>query len=67
MQCIDPIRLFCAKVLIRYSTFSISEICYRSGFQSMAYFSKLFKNRFSQSPNSFRSANIALNTANDRV
>ncbi len=62
---LQDLRLFYAKDLIRYSNFSISEICYRSGFQSMAYFSKVFKNRFSQSPNSFRRINTPLNAIKD--
>lgn len=64
---LQDLRLFYAKDLIRYSNFTISEICYRSGFQSVAYFSKVFKNRFLQSPNSFRNINTLVNAVRDKV
>ncbi len=52
---IQDVRLYYARDLIKYSEYSISEICYKSGFKSMAYFSKAFKQKFSVSPNSLRS------------
>ena len=52
---LQDIRLFYARDLIRYSEFSISEICYKSGFRTMTYFSKVFKNKFNQSPNAYKS------------
>ncbi len=52
---LQDMRLFYARELIKYSNFSISEICYRAGFKTMTYFSKVFKTKFSQSPNSYKS------------
>jgi len=53
---LQDIRLFYARDLIRYSDFSISEVCYKSGFKTMTYFSKVFKSKFSQSPNSYKAS-----------
>lgn len=51
---LQDMRLYYARELIRYSDFSISEICYKSGFKTMTHFSKVFKTKFSQSPNSYK-------------
>lgn len=48
------IRLDRAKVLLKESNLTISEIAYATGFSSPNYFSTTFKGKFSQSPKAFR-------------
>ena len=40
--------------LVKYTNQPIAEICYKSGFQSTTYFSKLFKKKYGKSPNKLR-------------
>lgn len=51
---ITNIRLNKAVSLIRNSEHSIQEIAYMVGFNSQAYFSKIFKNHFKISPTTYR-------------
>ena len=51
---LQEMRLYYARELIQFSNFSVSEICYKSGFKTMTYFSKVFKNKFGQSPTAFK-------------
>ncbi len=51
---LQEMRLYYARDLIRFSDFSISEICYKSGFETTTYFSKAFKAKFNQSPNGYK-------------
>jgi len=53
---LQEMRLYYARELLLFSEFSISEICYKSGFKTMTYFSKAFKTKFSQSPNAYKAA-----------
>ena len=48
------VKLNDASAVEEFSEFSISEICYKSGFKTMTHFSKVFKTKFSQSPNSYK-------------
>lgn len=48
-------RLNHAYQLVKYTNQPIAEICYKSGFQSTTYFSKLFKKKYGKSPNELRS------------
>lgn len=48
------LRLKKAKELLGCTTLSISEIAYKTGFESAFYFSRLFKNKNGVSPKSFR-------------
>ncbi|MEX2593931.1 MAG: AraC family transcriptional regulator [Anditalea sp.] len=52
------LRLNRAKNLLSTTTLRISEVAYLSGFDSLFYFSKLFKNKNGQSPKSYRKRNI---------
>jgi AraC-like DNA-binding protein len=40
--------------LLRESNLSISEISYRSGFESSAYFATAFKRKYAMSPREYR-------------
>lgn len=53
-QYINNQRLKKAKELLELSNLSISQIAYELGFNDPAYFSRLFKKKFSSSPSSFR-------------
>jgi YesN/AraC family two-component response regulator len=48
-------RLAEAEKLLRYSSDSITEICYKVGFSSINYFLKLFKSAYNLTPKKFRS------------
>lgn len=48
------LRLKKAKELLDSTTLSISEIAYKTGFESAFYFSRLFKNKNGMSPKSYR-------------
>jgi AraC-like DNA-binding protein len=43
-----------AKILLKQSSWTVSEICYALGFQDIAYFSNYFKKHTAQSPAEFR-------------
>ena len=49
MQYLKNYRLSIADVLIRQGNYSIKEAAYLSGFSDVSYFSRLYKNRFSDS------------------
>lgn len=51
---IQNIKLEKARRLLRESTLSISEIAYATGFSSPNYFSTSFKNKFDETPKSYR-------------
>ncbi len=51
---IQSLRLEKAKMLLRESPLSISEIAYSVGFSSPSYFSLSFKNKFGKSPKMYR-------------
>lgn len=55
IQYINNQKLLKAKKLLELSDLSISEIAYELGFNDPAYFSRLFKKKFSFSPSSLRS------------
>lgn len=47
-------RLSRAKYMLQYENFSISEIAYKVGFSSPAYFSTVFKSKFGSTPKAFK-------------
>lgn len=47
-------RLSYAKELLKYSEFTISEICYRCGFNNVSHFINLFKDREETTPLAYR-------------
>ena len=55
------IRLNKAKELLNFTSLSINEIAYHTGFESIFYFSKLFKKKNGISPRDYRNANGVLN------
>jgi AraC-like DNA-binding protein len=55
------IRLNKAKELLNSTSLSINEIAYHTGFESIFYFSKLFKKKNGISPRDYRNANGILN------
>jgi AraC-like DNA-binding protein len=52
------LRLKKAKELLESTTLSISEIAYKTGFESAFYFSRLFKRKNGMSPKSYRHAGL---------
>lgn len=64
---IQSYRLYVASFKLRFTELSIQEITDQSGFQSPAYFTKIFKKRFGLPPNQFRkqvlSERLALNVS----
>ncbi len=53
-------RMQKARYLLQQEEFTISEIAYRVGFSSLAYFSTVFKSRFNVTPSEFRErSNVA--------
>lgn len=48
------LRLDFAKKLLRFSELSVTEICLESGFNTLAHFSKAFKQKFGMSPEQWR-------------
>ena len=48
------IRLENSKMMLAYSSMSISEICDATGFSNIYYFSKCFKKNTSMSPSQYR-------------
>ncbi|HFC29819.1 MAG TPA: AraC family transcriptional regulator, partial [Oceanospirillales bacterium] len=49
---IQKIRLEIAKQLLDKKSITVSEIAYASGFESLSYFSKSFKNKYGHKPSS---------------
>lgn len=56
------VRLQKAKYLLNNEDLSISEIAYKVGFASQAYFSTVFKSKFSITPSEFKEASKRLHT-----
>jgi len=52
-------RMQVAASLLQQSTHSISEIAYATGFESISYFSKVFKAEFKQSPSVYARSSAA--------
>ncbi len=46
-------RMNIAAQLIRQKTMSVSEVAYATGFESISYFSRVFKEEYSQTPSAF--------------
>jgi AraC-like DNA-binding protein len=61
------LKLKKAKELFSSTTWSISEIACKTGFQSVLYFSKLFKNRNGVSPKFYRSDKLKLKVSAKRL
>ena len=40
--------------LLQSTNMTVTDICYTSGFESIAHFSRLFKSQFGNSPSEFR-------------
>ncbi|MHB1146786.1 MAG: hybrid sensor histidine kinase/response regulator transcription factor [Lutibacter sp.] len=57
-QLIRNIRLQRAAELIKQNTGSLSDICYQTGFNDQAYFSRAFKNQFGCSPSAYKKENL---------
>ena len=57
-QYLLDLRLEKAKYLLVMTTLNISEIGYQTGFDSIFYFSKLFKKKYSCSPKKYRADNV---------
>jgi AraC-like DNA-binding protein len=51
---LQDLRLRFALALLRVSDLSVTEICYASGFNTLSHFLRVFKQKFHQSPNTFR-------------
>jgi transcriptional regulator GlxA family with amidase domain len=54
MRYLNRLRLQRAQSLLRASSASISSIAADCGFQSQAYFNRVFKQAFAHSPGAFR-------------
>jgi AraC-like DNA-binding protein len=52
-------RLEKARQLLLSTTMSVTDVCYITGFESIAHFSRLFKSNFHYSPSEFRLVNQA--------
>ena len=53
-QWIRQKRLEKAKELLQSTNMTISDICYTTGFENIAHFSRLFKSQFTHSPSAYR-------------
>lgn len=58
-QLIRNIRLQRAADLIKLNTKSLADICFQTGFNDQAYFSRVFKNQFGCSPSTYKKDNIS--------
>lgn len=56
-ELIRNIRLQKASELIRNNAGTISDVCFQTGFNDQAYFSRAFKNQFGCSPSAYRKEN----------
>ena len=57
IQALTKIRLNNACILLSEGNLSVTEIAYLTGFSSVSYFGKLFKDAFSCSPKEYRTKN----------
>ncbi len=51
-------KLTVAKEMLVSQRLSVSEVCYRLGYESTAHFSRLFKSKFNINPSSLKKANL---------
>jgi DNA-binding response OmpR family regulator/nitrogen-specific signal transduction histidine kinase len=58
-QLIRNIRLQRAAELIKLNTGSLADICFQTGFNDQAYFSRAFKNQFGCSPSAYKKDNLS--------
>ncbi len=58
LQYINELRIERAKNLLAYSEFTVSEIASELGFESLHYFSRLFRKTTGESPSAFRHSRI---------
>lgn len=56
---LSRIRVEAARRMLLDTELPVTEICFRSGFESLGSFSTLFRKRFGKSPRQFRSAGLA--------
>jgi AraC family transcriptional regulator, exoenzyme S synthesis regulatory protein ExsA len=54
LQWIRNRRLDRARELLTHSPLSVTDICFTTGFENVAHFSKVFKERFGISPSRFK-------------
>ena len=64
MDYLIDFRIRMAKKLLETTSLSITEVALRTGFNSTAYFSKMFRRSCGKTPNAYRKAFIALHEAN---
>jgi len=57
-QYLTTVRLDKARELIENSSYSITEVCLTSGYESLSSFSDLFKKRFGSSPENYRKKHL---------
>ena len=57
-QYLLDLRLDKAKELLQFTTLTVDEISYKTGFNSIAYFSNYFKKRNGISPRAYREVSI---------
>jgi AraC-like DNA-binding protein len=58
-QWIRQKRLDKARQLLTSTTMTVTDICYTTGFENIAHFSRLFKSQFGYSPSEFRHVKMA--------
>lgn len=61
MQYVSQIRLARAAELLRNEAASITDICFRCGFQSPSYFGKKFRARYGMTPRQYQKAGTIVN------
>ena len=52
---VNELRISYSVALLLQTQFSISEICYKSGFSNLSYFNRVFQQKYSMSPRQYRS------------
>ncbi|WP_422360145.1 response regulator [Reichenbachiella sp.] len=55
-ELIRTYRLKKAAEFLKTQRFTVQEVCYKTGFKNRAYFTKVFKEQYGQSPNEYRGA-----------
>lgn len=58
LQWIRNRRLEKASELLLHSTFSVTEVCFSTGFENVAHFSKVFKEKFGVSPSMYKKSKL---------